>query len=149
MLTLIISETKLDSSFKDSIFEVDGYKLQRRDRTDHGGSIATFMRADIPARRRFDIECKTLENIVYEVTLDKTKWLIYAIYRPPSMANDIFTNHMNILLDKGSKFIENYMVIGDLNYDILTSDKSQVLDDLCDIFDLTNIVKNPTCFMKG
>jgi hypothetical protein len=41
------------------------------------------------------------------------------------------------------------MVIGDLNYDILTPDKSQVLDDLCDIFDLTNIVKNPTCFMKG
>jgi hypothetical protein len=68
------------------------------------------MRAEIPARRHFDIECKTLENIVYEVTLDKTKWLIYAIYRPPSMANDIFTNHMNILLDKGSKFIENYMV---------------------------------------
>jgi hypothetical protein len=51
------------------------------------------------------------------------------------MANDIFTNHMNILLDKGSKFIENYMVIGDLNYDILTPDKSQVLDDLCDIFE--------------
>jgi hypothetical protein len=41
------------------------------------------------------------------------------------------------------------MVIGDLNYDILTPDKSQVLDDLCDIFDLTNIVKNPTCFMNG
>jgi hypothetical protein len=59
----------------------------------------------------FISKCKTLENIVYEVTLDKTKWLIYAIYRPPSMANDIFTNHMNILLDKGSKFIENYMVI--------------------------------------
>ncbi|XP_063420709.1 uncharacterized protein LOC134705924 [Mytilus trossulus] len=53
---LIISETKLDSSFKDSLFEVDGYKLQRRDRTDHGGGIATFMRADIPARRRLDIE---------------------------------------------------------------------------------------------
>jgi hypothetical protein len=45
--------------------------------------------------------------------------------------------------------LKNYMVIGDLNYDILTPDKSQVLDDLCDIFDLTNIIKNPTCFMKG
>jgi hypothetical protein len=55
---------------------------------------------------------------------------------------------MNILLDKGSKFIENDMVIGDLNYDILTPEKSQVLDDLCDIFDLTNIVKNSTCFMR-
>jgi hypothetical protein len=41
------------------------------------------------------------------------------------------------------------MVIGDLNYDILTPDKSQVLDDLCDIFDLTNIVKISTCFIKG
>ena len=54
------------------------------------------------------------------------------------MANNIFDNHMNTLLDKGSKFIENDMVIGDLNYDILTPDKLQVLDDLCDIFDLTN-----------
>jgi hypothetical protein len=41
---------------------------------------------------------------------------------------------MTLILDKGSKFNENYMVIGDLNYDILTPDKSQVLDDLCDIF---------------
>ena len=39
---LIISETKLDSSFKDSIFEVDGYKLQRRDRTDHHGDVLTL-----------------------------------------------------------------------------------------------------------
>jgi hypothetical protein len=31
---LIVSETKIDSTFKDSLFEVDGYKLQRRDRTD-------------------------------------------------------------------------------------------------------------------
>jgi hypothetical protein len=75
-----VSETKIDSTFKDSLFEVDGYKLQRRDRTDSGGGIAIFMRTDIPARRRFDIECKTLENIVYEVTLDKVKWLIFALY---------------------------------------------------------------------
>jgi hypothetical protein len=46
---------------------------------------------------------------VYEVIFDKTKWLIYAIYKPPSMANDIFTNHMNILLENGSKFIGNSM----------------------------------------
>jgi len=72
------------------------------------------------------------------------------MYRPPSMASDIFTNHMNILLDKGTKFIDNYMVIGDLNYDIMIPEKSHALDDLCDIFDLTNnIVSNPTCFMKG
>ncbi|CAC5393248.1 unnamed protein product [Mytilus coruscus] len=59
---LIFSETKLDSSVKDSLFEVDVYKLQRRDHTDHGGGIATFMRADIPPRRRLDIECKCIRE---------------------------------------------------------------------------------------
>ena len=77
--------------------------MKLRDRTDSGGGIATFMRTDIPAKRRFDIECKTLENIVYEVTLDKVKWLIFALYRPPSMPNNLFTKHMSTLLDKGIK----------------------------------------------
>jgi hypothetical protein len=99
-----VSETKIDSTFKDSLFEVDGYNLQRRECTDSGGGIATFMRTDIPAKRRFDIECKTLENIVYEVTLDKVKWLIFALYRPPSMPNNLFTKHMSTLLDKGIKY---------------------------------------------
>jgi hypothetical protein len=104
---LIISETKLDSSFKDSIFEVDGYKLQWRDRTDHGEGIDTFMRANIPARRRFDIECKTLENIVYEVTFDKTKWLIYVIYRPPSIIKYLrFIRSQNIIV----KITNNHVI---------------------------------------
>ena len=32
------------------LFEVDGYKLQRRDRTESGGGIATYMGTDIPAK---------------------------------------------------------------------------------------------------
>jgi hypothetical protein len=50
---------------------------------------------------------------------------------------------MSTLLDKGIKYYENLIVIGDLNYDLLCTEKS--LDDLCDIFDLTNIIKEPTC----
>jgi hypothetical protein len=44
-------------------------------------------------------------------------------------------------VDKGIKYYENLIVIGDLNYDLLCAEKSQTLDDLCDIFDLTNIIK--------
>jgi hypothetical protein len=33
-------------------------------------------------------------------------------------------------------------------YDLLCTEKSQTLDDLCDIFDQTNIIKEPTCFKK-
>jgi hypothetical protein len=85
------------------------------------------MRTDTPAKRIFDIKCKTLENIVYEATLDKVKWLIFALYRPPSMPNNLFTKHMSTLLDKGIKHYENLIVIGDLNYDLLCTEKSQTL----------------------
>jgi hypothetical protein len=54
---LFISETKIDSSFRNSIFEVSGYKLERHDRDIHGGGLAAFIRTDIPARRRHDLEC--------------------------------------------------------------------------------------------
>ena len=101
------------------------------------------MRTDIPAKRKFNIECQTLEveNIVYEVTLGKVKWLIFALYRPPSMPKKLFTKQMSTLLDKGIKYYENLIVIGDLNYDILCTENPQTLDDLCDLFDLTNIIK--------
>ncbi|CAG2201891.1 unnamed protein product [Mytilus edulis] len=96
-------------------------------RTDHGGDITTFMRTDIPVRRRLDIECTTLENIVYEITLDKTKWSVYALYCPPSMTIYIFYDSFNILQDKVSTFVENYMVIGDLSNDFMVKNKSQVI----------------------
>ena len=47
--------------------------LKRHDRDIHGGGLAAFIRTDIPASRRHDLECKNLENIIYEVALNKTK----------------------------------------------------------------------------
>ena len=41
------------------------------------------------------------------------------------------------------------MVTGDLNYDCLEPSKSKTLIDICDIFDLTNMVKSAKCFIKN
>jgi hypothetical protein len=40
------------------------------------------------------------------------------------------------------------MYIGDLNYDFLDEKKCAPLVSVCDILDLTNPVKRPTCFTK-
>jgi hypothetical protein len=40
------------------------------------------------------------------------------------------------------------MVLGDLNFDYLHAEKGNALKNVCDIFDLTNLIKNPTCFRK-
>jgi hypothetical protein len=55
---LIISETKLDESFNDNLFSVDGYKVQRRDRNQYGGGLLTFIRSDFPSSRKHFISSK-------------------------------------------------------------------------------------------
>ena len=49
---LLVSETKIDASFPQSQFCIDGYsKAFRLDRNSHGGGIIIFLRDDIPYKR--------------------------------------------------------------------------------------------------
>lgn len=41
------------------------------------------------------------------------------------------------------------MILGDINYDMLSEHKGAPLKNVCDIFDFVNLVKSPTCFTKG
>ena len=107
--------------------------MQRRNRTDNGGGIATFMRTDIPAK--------------HEVTLDKVKWLIFALYSAIYAKQFIYQTQEYIIGQR-------YQILWKFNcyrrFKLWHAMywKSQTLDDLCDLFDLTNIIKEPTCFKK-
>ena len=71
-------------------------------------------------------------------------------YRPESINRDIFFEEINITLSKAINKYQNILFIGDLNIDlnIPNHDKKHFLEDICDAFDLTNIVKGKTCFMS-
>jgi hypothetical protein len=140
----VVSETKIDESFPDSQFAVKDYNLFRRDRTSRGGGLVVYVRSDLPCRRMKNLETPTLETMVIELTLKDKRWAMVAAYRPPSTTDVVFSREMTTQLDKLSVYYDNLIIIGDLNYDLL-SDKAKPLLDLCDIFDLKNIVKNPTC----
>ena len=144
-----ISETKLDISFRDSIFDVPGYKLKRKDRNLHGGGVAAFIRSDIPARRRKDLESQNLENITLEVTLNKTNGCFLYVYRPPDFPDELFGNDLSKTLDKCLTLYDHYAILGDLNYDLLSDVKKRPLTDFMEFFSLTNIIKEATCFKKN
>ena len=146
---LIISETKIDSSFNDNLFKVEGYKMERRDRTTHGGGLMTFVRSDLPFKRRKDLECQEIETICYELSMAKRKWCIVGAYRKPSLENKVFENDITKSLDQIFLKFDHVICLGDLNYDLSRNDKSQPLINICDTFNLDNIVKQPTCFMKN
>ena len=88
---LIISETKLDQSFNDNLFSVDGYKVQHRDRNQYDGGLLTFIRSDFPSSTKQSLESEAIETLCHEVYLNDRKWLIAGAYKPPSMSNNEFT----------------------------------------------------------
>ena len=79
---LVVTETKLDSSFPNGQFSIDGFTRPfRRDRNKNGGGVMIFVRDDIPTKEikiKFlpsDIEC-----LFKELNIRKTKWLIVGCY---------------------------------------------------------------------
>ena len=43
---------------------------------------------------------------------------------------------------------QNVVLLGDLNFHLIDTSKGKPLQDINDLFDLKNLVKDPTCFMK-
>ena len=142
---LFIAETKLDNTFVDAQFMVDNYLLWRADRNEHGGGVAAYLRSDIAGERKCDYEFQKTESITIEVKLNNIKWLFSGAYKPPSLSNDIFQEDLSSTIDKLYDKYDKYVLLGDLNCDMLDSNKSQVLKSVCDIFDLKNMIKKPTC----
>ena len=138
------AETKIDNSFPDSQFYAQNYCIYRRDRTARGGGLLTYVRSDVPSRRRKDLETETCECITVEITVGRHRWLIYSVYRPPDLSNNIFKNELSRALDKGLIACNNVILIGDLNYDLL-SIQGNTLNEILNDFDLINLIKDPTC----
>ena len=67
---------------------------------------------------------------------------------PPSLTNIKFQENFEHAVDKSFSKYDNLMVIGDLNFNMLIDEKCQALNSSCDIFDLVNVIKEPTCFSR-
>ena len=110
----MISETKLDESFPECQFFIDGYHTPfRYDRNGDGGGILLYVREEIPAK---DIHCDfpTSENFLVEINLHKKKWLINCSYNPHK--NSI-GSHLNVItksFDTSYGKYENAVFLGNL-----------------------------------
>ena len=140
-----LSETKIDSSFPDSQFSVQNFRMHRQDRNEHGGGLVCYIKSSISHRRRDDFELNVngIECIVIEVLFDKTKMFVICIYRPPS----VHVSHLIEAIDKmfTKCLVEGQFIIliGDFNVDFNNVDHS--LTDTMEIFSLKNIIDGATC----
>ena len=137
----LISETKLDNSFTYAQFLLDGLsKPYRLDRCSNGGGILLYIRDDIPARLLSNSN-KT-ESIFVEINVRKEKWLICASY---NLHKSNISNHLHHFSKGLDSYIGNYdntLLLGDFNSEF----SEPCLNDFCDIYNLKNLGKKPTCF---
>ena len=144
---LIIEETKLDETFPKGSFEIQGFKEPfRKDRNIHGGGIMVFVREDIPSRELTTVKFReNIEGLFIEINLRKSKWLLFATYKPPSFSKEKFFDITCNALDAYGKTYDNVILMGDFN----TSDQDEVLLEFLEDNELSNLVKFPTCFKNA
>ena len=86
---ICVDETKLDESFPDHQFKIDGYQFIsfRRDREKHGSGKVVFVKEGLIVNRIKELETNKSETICLELTISNKKWFIRYAYRPPNETN--------------------------------------------------------------
>ena len=143
----MVAETKLETSFPNQQFSLEGYSPPiRLDRNRNGGCLLMYIRNGIAAHQftslkyTVDFECLTLE-----VTVNKKQWVLFGVYRPPVQPLQTFLDNLGKCIDHYSPKYDKFMLFGDFNAEE-TEDK---VNEFMDTYNLTNLVKSPTCFKSN
>ena len=140
----LVSGTKLDDSFPNNQFYLNGYKMFRRDRNGSGGGLCIYVKEAIAAKQlnlHLDIDN---EAIFIEINIRSRKWLIVGLYKPPIQNNSLILESMSKDISQYLDSYENIMLFGD--FSMTPEDKN--LQNFTDTFSLENHINEPTCF-KG
>ena len=110
---LLISETKIDSSFPTAQIQIEGYTTYRLDRNANGGDILLHIREDILSTLlNFDM---SIESFYIVMNIRKKKWLLVGTYNPNE---NLISNHLKEIdknVDNYSSKYDNFILLGDLN----------------------------------
>ncbi|XP_057305354.1 uncharacterized protein LOC130642282 [Hydractinia symbiolongicarpus] len=137
----LVSETKLDGSFLNSQFHMDGfYPPFRNDRNQYGGGVMFYVRNNIVCRQIDKSSLpEDIEAIFLEINLRKQKWIVAGIYKPPSLNTKYFTRCIREFLSKINS--DNIILMGDFN--AVEHDDDMLLFN--SELRLKNLIKKPTC----
>ena len=81
---LLISETKIDDSFPNAQFKIEGYKSFRKDRDAFGVGLLFYVNEKLNCRSlEICLPNTFIEILPLELRFLNSKWLILGTYKPP------------------------------------------------------------------
>ena len=137
---LLTSETKPDDSFPSTQFLLDGLsKPYRLGRCSNSGRILFYISDDIPSR--LILNSNKTESIFVVINFRKKNWLICASF---NTHKSNISNHSHHLGKRQDNY-DNILLLGDFDSEF----SEHCLNDFCDIYNLKNLVKEPTCYKNS
>ena len=116
----LIIETKVDDSFPNAQFKMEGYKSFRKDRDAFGGGLLFYVNEQLNCRSLERCLPNTIIEILpLELRLLNSKWLILGAYKPPSQNEPTYFSEIQKLLTYYRSSYDNILLLGDFNMSFL------------------------------
>ena len=141
---LVLTETKIDGSFPENQFLIEGYSIPfRYDRNRYGGGILIYVREDIPSKifKKHNFP-DDIEGMFIELNFRKTKWLMFGTYHPPSQNDNYYFDEVAKAIDLYYGDYDKFLLAGDFN----AEDTEPKMVYFLDQYNAKNLVKENTCF---
>ena len=138
-----VTETFLNKQHLNSLYSIDNYKLERRDRVGkQGGGVCLYIHQSVTFKRLSIIESTLPESLAILVTPPATKpYIIACIYRP-SHSLSLWTTLFKQFVSECYTTCSDIIILGDFNINLLVPQQSWELltQSLC----LAQLVSHPT-----
>ncbi|KAL4218573.1 hypothetical protein ACF0H5_023307 [Mactra antiquata] len=85
--------------------------MDSKERNRYGGGLLVNV-------RRSDLECPNIECMCYELSLNKRKWALLGLYKPPSSKDSTFIEDISVSHSKLFLKYDHVFSLGDLNFDL-------------------------------
>ena len=146
------SETWLDNSVstQDLLF-LTFHPPERKDRlSDRYGGVILYIKDNLTYIQRHDLELNRLECIWIQIKLHNKRNVLYGVfYRPPSsdsVYNSLIEDSIGLAIDST---ISDIVVTGDFNLNTLNPIQFRKVESICNQFDMTQCIEEPTDFTEN
>ena len=141
---LVIQETKINKTFPEGKFLIDGFSQPfRLDRTGSGGGILIYVRDNILSVELKHLQIQSdFEGISVELNFNNKKWLLLGTYNPSKQNLDRYLSQLNLILEQHTPIYENIIILGDFNIEESNTKMKNFMID----FGLRNLIKDKTCY---
>lgn len=123
-----------------------GYEILRKDRNCNGGGEALYIRNSLSYVNRSNLLPQDVEALCIEIIVKHNckPFAVLAYYRPPNSNSDDFLNRFESIIQILEMEEKELYVMGDFHYNFLQDNISRSLETVCDLYQLTQLINEPT-----